>query len=55
MQALDASVDAFLNNEDQVKAAQAIVQGIIIPRQTFQHSLDNEIERWRDVLVNVDD
>jgi hypothetical protein len=30
-QALDASVDAFLNNKDPVKAAQAIVPGIIIP------------------------
>ncbi len=54
-QALDASVDAFLNSlQDSVEAAQAIVPGIIIPCQTFQRSVDNEIARQCDV-VDVDD
>ena len=45
-QALDASVDAFLNGlQDPVEAAQAIVPGIIIPHQTFQRSVYNEIAR----------
>jgi hypothetical protein len=55
-QALDASVNAFLNGlEDPVEAAQAIVPGIIICCQTFQCSVDNEIARQCDVLVDVDD
>ncbi len=53
-QAFDASVDAFLNAEDLVKATQAIVPGIIILQQIFQRSLDNEIERRSDDFVDVD-